>query len=168
MNYPNGIIKPSIFKNITYKNRGISLENDLNITNNYYSDNKIAYIYKKPTPIKVVKVVFDKNNKHTIKEAYFNEPSTTDYNGIYNGYYIDFEAKETKNKKGFPINNIHPHQIKHLKLIYKHGGIGFLIVRFTVINKTFLLPIETLMEFLDNNSRKSIPLSYFEKKGYII
>ena len=63
MNYPNGIIKPSIFKNITYKNRGISLENDLNITNNYYSDNKIAYIYKKPTPIKVVKVVFDKNNK---------------------------------------------------------------------------------------------------------
>jgi len=44
----------------------------------------------------------------------------------------------------------------------------FLIVRFTVLNKTFLLTIEDLMKFLDNYDRKSIPLSYFEKMGYII
>ena len=55
-----------------------------------------------------------------------------------------------------------------MERIYKHGGIGFLIVRFTVINKTFLLPIEILLEFLNENERKSIPLSFFEQNGYII
>ena len=51
MNYPNGIKKDNINKNITYKNRGMNLENDLNITNNYYIENNIAFIYKKPTPV---------------------------------------------------------------------------------------------------------------------
>ena len=36
MNYPNGIKKEIINKNTTYKNRGMNLENDLNITNTYY------------------------------------------------------------------------------------------------------------------------------------
>ena len=81
---------------------------------------------------------------------------------------MDFEAKETKSHTSFPLNNIHVHQIKHLERIVKHGGIGFLIVRFTLLNKTFLLLYEDLFDFLKNNDRKSIPLSYFEDKGYII
>lgn len=51
-----------------------------------------------------------------INEAYFRTPSTTDYNGVYQGYYIDFEAKETKNKTSFPLNNIHDHQVEHMKM----------------------------------------------------
>ena len=89
MNYPNGIKKNIIKPNISHKNRGMTLEEDLNITNNYYLENNIAYIYKKPTPIKVVKAVFQ-NNIRVIKEAYYSEPSTTDYNGIYKGCYIDY------------------------------------------------------------------------------
>ena len=157
------------FKNInTYANRGMTLEADLKASNDYYLVNDIAVIYKKPTPITISKVNYPSRAEAVIKEGYFKTPSTTDYNGIYKGKYVDFEAKETKLKTSFPLNNIHPHQIRHLKQIYKHGGIGFLIVRFTVINKTFLLPIETLVEFLERSSRKSIPLSYFEDKGYII
>ena len=41
--------------------------------------------------------------------------------------YIDFEAKESHNKTAFPLANIHPHQIEHLKRIIAHGGIGFFI-----------------------------------------
>ena len=67
-----------------------------------------------------------------------------------------------------PLNNIHVHQIKHLKRICAHGGIGFLIVRFTTLNKTFLLTYEVLEEFIESNDRKSIPLSYFMDRGYII
>lgn len=152
----------------SYANRGMSLEGDIASTNEFYLVNDRAIIYKKPTPITISKVSFPSRREAVIKEGYFKTPSTTDYNGVYRGKYLDFEAKETKSHTSFPLNNIHEHQIKHLRKIVKHGGIGFLIVRFTMLNKTFLLLFDDLFEFLKNNKRKSIPLSYFEDKGYII
>ncbi len=169
MNYPKGTVKGTNTNKdvITYGNRGMGLEEDINITNRYYADNNIAFIYKKPTPIQVTKI--DYNNKGiVIKEAFFKEPSTTDYNGLYKGKYIDFEAKETKNKKSFPLENIHKHQIKHIENIINNGGIGFLIVRFTLINKNFILLGKDLIDFINSNDRKSIPIEYFEEKGYIV
>lgn len=165
MNYPNRITKQS--KNTLYGNRGMNLEHELNETNNYYLVNDIAVIYKKPTPITITKVDYPSRTEAVIKEAYFKIPSTTDYNGIYKGRYIDFEAKETKNKS-FPLANIHKHQIEHLEKIIKHGGISFLIVRFTLKNTTFLLETTKLVEFINNNSKKAIPYEYFESNGYII
>lgn len=167
MKYPNGLKKEYI--NVkSHSNRGMNLENDLNDTNNYYLNNDIAVIYKKPTPITINKVDFKSRKDAVIKEAHFKIPSTTDYNGIYKNKYIDFEAKETKNLTNFPMNNIHKHQIDHLNKIHKHGGIGFIIVRFTKLNKTYLLFIEDLIDFLNNNARASIPLEYFNEKAYII
>ena len=113
----------------SHANRGMDLENDINNTNSYYLDNDIAIVYKKPTPIKVSKVNYNKN--HTIiTEAFYEMPSTTDYNGIYKGKYIDFDAKEVKNSSSFALSNLHAHQLKHLKRVKEHGGISFLIVRF--------------------------------------
>lgn len=166
MKYPNGI-KLSTTKNITYDNRGMNLEGDINLTNKYYIDNNIAFIYKKPTPIQVTKVDYSNKNA-VIKEAYFKEPSTTDYNGLYKGKYIDFEAKETENSTSFPLSNIHNHQIEHIKNIVNNGGLGFLIVRFNKLNKTFLLWGCDLISFIKNNSKKSIPLDYFNEKAYLI
>ena len=167
MKYPNGIKKE--YKSInSHSNRGMTLENDLNDSNNYYLINDIAVIYKKPTPITINKVDYKSRVDAVIKEAHFKIPSTTDYNGIYKGKYIDFEAKETKSTTSFPLSNIHSHQIEHLKNIYKHGGIGFIIVRFTKLNKTYLLFIEDLINFLDNNERVSIPIDYFNEFGHII
>ena len=149
----------------TYANRGMTLESDINETNNYYDLNDIAIIYKKPTPIKVVNVEYPRVK---IKEAYFNEPSTLDYTGIYQNRYIEFDAKETKSNTSFPLSNIHNHQLKHIKKILKHGGIAFLIVRFTSLNETYLLLGEDLLSFINNNERKSIPLDFFKKYGYKI
>ena len=146
----------------------MKLEDYINSSNKYYLDNDIAVIYKKPTPIKVVKVDYNKRINTKITEAYYEIPSTTDYNGIYKGKYIDFEAKETKSKTSFSLNNIHKHQIDHLIKVKNHGGISFLIIRFTTINKTFLLETQKLEEFLYNNERKSIPLSYINDNGYLI
>lgn len=154
--------------NYRYSNRGMSLEVDINDSNEYYLISDIAVIYKKPTPITINKVNYHSRNDATITEAHFNTPSTTDYNGIYRGKYIDFEAKETKNKTSFPISNIHPHQLKHLKKIIKHGGIGFLIVRFSSLKETYYLNCQDLFFFLDTETRKSIPLDYFKKKGKLI
>lgn len=168
MNYPGGI-KKNLIKNkdINYKNRGMNLENDLNITNQYYIDQNIAYIYKKPTPIKVVKAVFQ-NGKRVITEAYYNEPSTTDYNGIYKGHYIDFEAKETSLKTKFPLSNIHAHQIKHIRNIVKENGICFLIIRFNLLNETYLLKGIDLLNYIDEYQNSSISLNYIKEKGKLI
>ena len=169
MNYPNGIKKEANFSKLTnkinYKNRGMNLEEDLNTTNSYYIEKEKAYIYKKPTPIKLVKVDY-KIGK--IEEAYFQMPSTTDYNGIYKGKYIDFEAKETTNMKGFPIINIHEHQIKHIRNICKEKGICFLIIRFTKMNKTYLLMGNDFINFIDNCKKSIIPIEYFKEKAYLI
>ena len=167
MNYPNGIKKDiTTTKKIrNYKNLGMNLESDINSTNEYYISKEIAYIYKKPTPIKLVKVDYKKGE---IKEAYFDKPSTTDYNGIYHGKYIDFEAKETANIKGFPLSNIHKHQISHIRNIVKEKGICFLIVRFTKYNKTYLLMANDFINYIDNNKKEIIPIDFFKDVGYII
>lgn len=173
MNYPNGIIKQTSHNKITYdsnlshKNRGMTLEYELNQSNEYYREIDKAYIYKKPTPIKIVKVDYPSRDKAVIKEAYFTVPSTTDYNGLYNGKYIDFEAKETK-ASSFPLSNIHKHQIEHLKKVLEHGGISFLIIRFTLKGDTYLLPTKKLLDFIESNKRQSIPYEYFKKEGFII
>ena len=167
MHYPTGV-KITQKKDVNYGNRGMTLENDLNQTNNYYLLHDIAVIHKKPTPITINKVDYKSRSDAIIKEARFKIPSTTDYNGIYKGKYIDFEAKETKNKTSFPLSNIHKHQIEHLKSIIKHGGIAFLIIRFISYNETYYLDAKDFLLFLENNDRKSIPYDFFKEKGYII
>lgn len=163
MKYPNSI-KKEYHKPINYKNRGIELENLINEANLYYLHNDIAVIYKKPTPIGVVEV--DYKNGAIINKAYYKEPSTLDYNGIYKGKYIEFDAKECLNKTSFPLNNIHPHQLKHMKRIICHGGIAFLIIYMN--NKYFLYKGSDLLNFIENNTRKSIPYQEIVNHGYII
>lgn len=167
MHYPGGV-KTTQSKDVYYGNRGMSLEHDLNETNNYYLIHDIAVIHKKPTPVMIKKVDFKSRNDAIIREARFKIPSTTDYNGIYKGKYIDFEAKETKSKTSFPLSNFHEHQIKHLRSIINHGGIAFIIVRFISFNKTYYLDAGLLIDYIDNNDRKSIPYSYFQEYGHLI
>lgn len=175
MNYPSGTKKLNNTANktsnnvsLSHKNRGMTLESEINSSNEYYREEDIAYIYKKPTPIKIVKVDYPSRDKAVIKEAYFTVPSTTDYNGIYNGKYIDFEAKETKSKTSFSLNNIHAHQIKHLINVYLKGGISFLLVRFTTINETYFLETKILSKYIDSTNRKSIPIEFFKENGYLL
>jgi len=131
------------------KNRGMNFEALIDETNTFYRFQKRAVIYKKPIPIQIVKVDYPDRQHAKIKEAYYKTPSTTDYNGIYKGYYIDFDVKETKNKTAFPLKNIHTHQIEHLRAIDEAGGIAFLLIRFVVHNTVHLLPIDALNNFLE-------------------
>ena len=110
LNYPNK--RPKQEKIINRANMGMDLEQMINDSNEYYRVNNKAIIYKKPTPVQIVKVDYPMRSKAVITEAYYKIPSTTDYNGVYKGYYVDFDAKETKNKTAFPLSNIHQHQIK--------------------------------------------------------
>lgn len=160
MKYP-GLANKTYKSTINYKNRGMDLENLINEACKNYIEQDLAIIYKKPTPIGVVEV--DYKNGATINKAYFKEPSTLDYNGIYKGKYIEFDAKECQNKTSFPLHNIHEHQIKHIKNIINHGGIAFLII--SMNNNYFLFKGEDLLEFINKTTRKSIPYNIIESKG---
>lgn len=160
LNYPDGrkfnqpsnkpALHTSAKKKILFGDRGMTLEEEINESNKYYRSHDIAVIYKKPTPIQIVKVDYPKRSRAVIKEAYFRQASTTDYNGIYNGYYVDFEAKETKHKNTFPLKNFHQHQIDHLKACQKQGGICFVIIKYVLLKRYFIMPAQNLITYWDN------------------
>ena len=147
-------------------NRGMSLEEDINLSNDFYRDAGIALINKRPTPINIVKVDYSKGAR--ITDAYFEKQSTTDYNGVYKGRYIDFEAKNTKSTTSFPLSNISEHQIIHLKNVLKHGGIAFFIISFQMKDEIYLLDASFVIDFYEHGKRKSIPYDVFTKEGILI
>lgn len=174
--YPSGVKAQPIKKkhekkqgvelSISASNRGMNLENDINLSNEYYRDHDICVITKRPTPVNIVKV--DYSHGARITDAYFEKQSTTDYNGVYKGRYIDFEAKNTKNKTSFPLSNIEPHQIDHLKRVLRHGGIAFFIIQFQLLNEIYLLDAQYVIDFYEHGERKSIPYNVIKEKGILI
>lgn len=174
--YPNGM-KKEITNNTSTSNKnhkkarlGTDFENIINESNNYYLNKGIAAIYKKPTPIQIVKVDYPSRNKAKITEAYYKVPSTTDYNGIYKGKYIDFEAKSC-HATSFSFEHIYEHQIKHLDTVKQMGGISFLLIEFVKYNEVFLLESNKLIDLYNqslNGGRKSIPYKYFKDEGHLI
>ncbi|WP_019413372.1 Holliday junction resolvase RecU [Paenisporosarcina sp. TG20] len=179
INYPNGkIYSPQknsnenrSKKDYSYSNRGKTLEDEINETNEYYMQHGTAVIHKKPVPIQVVQVEYPSRSAAVIKEAYYRTASTTDFNGVWQGLHVDFEAKETKSKSSFPLKNIHAHQIDHMRLVTQQKGLTFLIVRFSSVNRYFILPFYSLQDVWNemcNGGRKSIPFNYFEQYGFEI
>lgn len=175
IHYPNGqgplsashSVKKTI-KSVNFADRGMSLEAEINASNTYYLTTGQAVIHKKPTPIQLVKVDYPKRSAAVVREAYFRRPSTTDYNGVYRGYYIDFDAKETKNITSFPLKNFHQHQIDHLAACLKQDGVCFAFIKFTKLNEYYLLPASFLIQVWQaqaSGGRHSIPLATIKKWG---
>ena len=147
-------------------NRGMSFEADINETNDYYREMGLALITKRPTPINVVQVDYTHGQK--ITHAYFEKQSTTDYNGVIKGRYVDFEAKSTRNKTSFPLSNIAPQQVRHLRDVKKHGGIAFFLIYIHALDKTFLLDADYVCDFYEQKPRKSIPFKDIEEHGHLV
>lgn len=175
MKYPNGKeYKPTSKSKATAKkssskallsagNRGMSFESDINDANDYYREKGVCLITKRPTPINVVKVDYSKGA--IITNAYFEKQSTTDYNGVFKGRYIDFEAKSTKQKVSFPLANIPSQQIEHLTQVLTHGGIAFFLIRFETVGEVYLLDAKYVIDFHKKYKRKSIPLNFIKENG---
>lgn len=166
--YPGGAVYKPAAKNLkiasaSASNRGMSLEHDLNLSNSYYNDAGIALITKRPTPINVVKVDYTKGAR--ITDAYFEKQSTTDYNGIYKGRYLDMEAKSTLSKNSFPLSNIYEHQFHHLAQVLAQGGLALFIIRFTTLNETYLIEARHIIEVKKDGKRRSLPLSLIRQHG---
>ncbi|RHM59760.1 MULTISPECIES: Holliday junction resolvase RecU [Coprobacillaceae] len=171
VNYPNKKKGQYTTRTIEGKHdtarRGMHLEEDINLSNEYYLSHDIAVIHKKPTPIQIVKVQYPARTAAKIVEAYFKTPSTTDYNGLYKGKYIDFEAKETKTMS-FPFVNISTHQINHLDAIIRHQGIAFVIIAFTRVNEVYLIDASYIIEAYRYGKRQSMKYEAIKEKGHLI
>lgn len=174
VNYPHQLRRPTSIKSSSptnavtdFANRGMSFETSINETNAYYLAKELAVIHKKPTPVQIVKVDYPKRSRAKIVEAYFRQASTTDYSGVYKGRYIDFEAKETRQKTAMPMKNFHAHQITHMKQVLAQGGVCFVLLHFSSLKETYLLPAQALIDHyqLDQGTR-SMSLDYIKKQGY--
>lgn len=181
VNYPKGVhqgqsaisnqmkVGKGTKRGLTFGKRGMGLEDEINAANDYYLADHLAVIHKKPTPVTIVKVDYPARSAAKITEAYFQKPSTTDYNGVYQGRYLDFDAKETKNKTVFPMKNIHEHQVQHLANVVSQGGIGFLLIKFTTLNQTYLYPApELVAAWMQQEGRGSIQLKELAQQAYLV
>ncbi|MGT2912070.1 Holliday junction resolvase RecU [Streptococcus cameli] len=176
VNYPHRVAKQNKTlplskkeSSIDFANRGMSFESAINSSNQYYLAHGKAVIHKKPTPVQIVKVDYPKRSRAKIVEAYFRQASTTDYSGVYKGHYVDFEAKETRQKTAMPMKNFHAHQIEHMTQVLKQKGICFVLLHFSTLKETYLLPADSLVKFyqIDKGS-KSMPIDYIREYGFEI
>ena len=146
VNYPHQIsrkiaqVRTKKSNRVDFANRGMNFESAINATNDYYLSRGLAVIHKKPTPIQIVKVDYPKRSRAKIVEAYFRQASTTDYSGVYKGYYIDFEAKETRQKTSMPMKNFHAHQIEHMSQVIKMESASCYFTFQRLRKPTFCLP----------------------------
>ncbi len=149
--------------------RGSTLENLINMTNEYYKKHGVARIDKAATPVKVTEI--SANGK--ITEGYFEKKSTVDFYGVAQGHFLAFDAKQTS-EKSFPLKNVHSHQLEYMKDASSHGAVVFFIVEFTKLREYYLLPYEIIRDYYINSEkggRKSIPIADFpqdlkiEQKG---
>ena len=147
-------------------NRGMDFEDGINQTNQYYTEQGLCCITKRPTPINVVKVDYSKGA--TITQAYFETQSTTDYNGVYKGHYIDFEAKSCHSKTSFPLSNIPLQQIEHLERVIAHGGIAFFLINMVANQEVYLLKAQYVIDFYRSRPRASIPFDKIKENGHLV
>lgn len=151
-------------KGINYANRGQVLENMINMSNDAYLRKGIAVVQKIPIPITILK----KSNGRIVN-GFIEKKSTLDYVGVYDSIPIAFDAKETKELNRFPLTNIADHQIKFMNNWCIYGGIPFLIVSFSKLDKIYRLDWTTLNWYWNayqkNKGQRgfgSIPLNEFE------
>ncbi|GAB2558339.1 Holliday junction resolvase RecU [Gracilibacillus alcaliphilus] len=138
--------------------RGMELENLINYTNQVYKNKGTALIDKVPTPVKVLR-----KRGNRITEGFYENKSTVDYQGVYKGQAICFEAKSTTALR-LPLKNIHKHQIDYLHEAQKLGAICFFIVEFTAQREVYLAPFDFIHLAVinaDKGGRKSIPYDDF-------
>lgn len=144
---------------MSYANRGQAFENHLNYANALYAKRNIALINKRPTPVKVLK------SKGTqITKAVWEKKSTVDFDGVYRGKAIYFEAKSVKGKS-FALSNIQDHQMEHLQKAEDQGAVCFLLIELRDFGQVFFVPYSTIKHYVyhaAHGGRKSIPKNDFE------
>lgn len=121
--------------------KGDAFEEIINISNKVYKRKGIALVQKIATPMKPIR------RGKQIVSAYYEEKSTLDFVGVHKGIPIAFDAKETKEETRFPLSNIADHQIEFMENWDKHGGITFILIHLTKLDRVYRLDWKMLKPY---------------------
>lgn len=138
--------------------RGLKFEKMLETTNEYYEDNLICLVKKKPTPIQVLKT-----DKGRIVSAFYKGKSELDFSGVIKGgLHLDFDTKNTKSKTSFPFKIESEHQIQYMKQAETYNSVAFYLINFEEHKRIFILRYKDMVKYLDEfPNKKSIHYGYF-------
>lgn len=145
--------------------RGAAFETLLDYTNQIYANKGRAIINKRPTPMKIIS-----KTKMGQNICVFDKKSTVDYDGIYAGRSIQFEAKTTQEKR-FDLSMITESQIEFLQKAEQHGAVAFLLVEIRPLRNVYLVPNQMLQGYVkraQKGGRRSIPLDELEVYARIV
>lgn len=145
--------------------RGSQFENVINQSNEKYRELRLGLVQKIPTPIKPVEI---DDNRH-ITLAYFEKKSTVDYIGVVQSFPICFDAKECAGNS-FALANVHEHQYNFMADFEAQGGIAFLLINFTSLDKTYYMTFFELKQFYEkakNGDKKSINIDELRDEFFI-
>ncbi len=101
--------------------------------------------------------------------AYFDQKSTVDYIGAVQGIPVCFDAKECS-VTTFPLQNLHPHQVRFMQEFEKQGGIAFLILYYTGLDEIYYMPFQDVSRFwkrMEDGGRKSFTYEEVDKSWQI-
>lgn len=127
----------------------------------------MALINKRPTPVKVIK-----SKASQVIKGFYEAKSTVDYDGVYKGRAIAFEAKSTENPGRFDLKNIAQHQLDYLEKAEKMGAICFFLIEFSKDKSIFVVPLSVIQSYIrmshQPKGKKSIPRADFDIYGYLV
>lgn len=85
-----------------------------------------------------------------------------DYGGALapDGRAIYYDAKTTR-REVLDFDNLHAHQIEFLERTSRVGAIAGFLVEFSAHQEVYFLPIQIVVQWRENASRKSIPYQFF-------
>ncbi|MFU2033183.1 Holliday junction resolvase RecU [Bacillus wiedmannii] len=148
-------------------NRGMAFEKLINLSNEMYQRGGVALINKRATPVKVLKSAGGR-----VLSGYYEAKSTVDYDGVYKGRAIAFEAKSTENPTRFDLKNIAQHQLDYLEKAEKMGAICFFLIEFSKDKSVFAVPLSVIQSYVrishQPKGKKSIPRADFDIYGYLV
>ena len=131
----------------------------IRVFNKYRKEGK-AYIIKIPGEVTIIR-----KGAKIVNALHRQKSDCLDFLGLMpNGKGIVFEAKTTKNKTSFPLSNIQEYQYKLADELLGYVQSVFYIVEFRELNEIYLVHSNKIKEFINNNERKSIPVSWFREK----
>ena len=131
----------------------------IRVFNKYRKEGK-AYIIKIPGEVTIIR-----KGAKIVNALHRQKSDCLDFLGLMpDGKGIVFEAKTTKNKTSFPLSNIQEYQYRLADELLGYVQSVFYIVEFRELNEIYLVHSNKIKEFINNNERKSIPVSWFREK----